>query len=87
MARLVCHSVRNLVNVRINNRLFASNAHLAVRTVWPMSDRLVAVGDIHGDSEAFEHLLCVSGIITKPGGQWSAGRTIFAQVVRPLCIL
>jgi hypothetical protein len=33
------------------------------RTLWPQPKRLVALGDVHGDIEAFEESLVVAGVV------------------------
>ncbi len=46
---------------------------------WNGIDRIVAVGDIHGDFAAFRKLLIETGIINKRN-RWIAGETHFVQV-------
>jgi len=49
-----------------------------VRTRWPAAERVVAVGDLHGDFGATERVLALAGL-TKDG-HWSGGKTILVQV-------
>mmetsp|Transcript_9292 Transcript_9292/g.21009 ORF Transcript_9292/g.21009 Transcript_9292/m.21009 type:complete len:153 (-) Transcript_9292:476-934(-) len=49
-------------------------------TFFPNPSRLVAFGDVHGDSEAFEELLFLSGLVAQPGGPWTGDRAVLVQV-------
>jgi hypothetical protein len=43
------------------------------------SDRIVAVGDVHGDLDAFRAILREAGILSEKG-HWDGGRTTFVQL-------
>ena len=43
------------------------------------STRLVAMGDLHGDYEAFQALLSQAGLVDAKG-HWSGGKTVFVQL-------
>ncbi len=51
---------------------------VAVRTRWPAAERVVAVGDVHGDLGATERVLELAGVAK--GGHWTGGKTILVQV-------
>lgn len=43
-------------------------------TILPVPERLVAVGDVHGDHSAMVSALALAGVIDD-GGHWSGGET------------
>jgi hypothetical protein len=64
-------------------RLFGITTLLAISLIQPLagaatSQRIVAVGDIHGDFESFVSILYETGIINQQN-QWIGGRTILVQ--------
>lgn len=46
---------------------------------WAETDRLVAVGDLHGDYDAFLHIMSEAGLIDSRG-RWSGKKTVFVQM-------
>ncbi len=44
----------------------------------PEQTRIIAIGDLHGDYQAFESLMLDAGLIDKRG-RWAGGKTIFVQ--------
>ncbi len=46
---------------------------------WQNVERIVAVGDVHGDFEAFSQLLTETGVLDDRG-RWSGGKTHLVQV-------
>lgn len=50
---------------------------LALR--YPAADRIVAIGDVHGDMGAFRKSLFAAGVVDK-AGDWSGGKTVLVQV-------
>ena len=46
----------------------------------PVGSRVVAIGDVHGDSGAFEALLVAGGVIDQAGGAWAGSNSILVQV-------
>ena len=44
----------------------------------PMPDRLIAVGDLHGDCAVFERVLRVAGLYD--GGRWTGGSAVLVQI-------
>ena len=61
--------------------IFTTGLQLAVaaQDEWQGVDRIVAVGDIHGDYAAFLTVLTNAGIIDRRG-RWDAGTTHFVQL-------
>jgi hypothetical protein len=51
---------------------------LALLAQAPSTPGVVAIGDIHGDLDAFTRSLRAAGL-TDPGGRWIAGRTVLIQ--------
>ncbi|QDG53489.1 calcineurin [Persicimonas caeni] len=49
-----------------------------IATRHPEASRVVAIGDVHGDLEAFERALRLSGLIDDEGN-WTGGETVFVQ--------
>lgn len=50
-----------------------------LQSVWQGVDRIVAIGDVHGDYEGYKEVLRAAGIINRRG-KWDAGNTHFVQV-------
>ena len=50
----------------------------AAQDVWPAVERVVAVGDVHGDYEQFTRLLAEAGLINKKG-KWTGGKAHLVQ--------
>lgn len=46
---------------------------------YPSAERIVAIGDVHGDYDALRGLLRRSGLIG-PRGEWAGGKTVLVQV-------
>jgi len=44
----------------------------------PAKERIIAIGDLHGDYESFENLMLEAELINKRG-RWAGGKTIFVQ--------
>ena len=42
--------------------------------------RVVALGDVHGDHDAFEEMLVVAGLVSARGGAWAASDAVAVQV-------
>lgn len=51
----------------------------AADDTWQNVERIVAIGDVHGDYEAFEQLLRETGVINKRG-RWTGGKTHLVQI-------
>lgn len=49
-----------------------------VATHHAAAERVVAIGDVHGDLDAFERALRLAGLIDEQGN-WSGGETVFVQ--------
>jgi len=47
--------------------------------VFPMVKRVIAIGDIHGDIDAFRSVLRNAGLIS-PNDEWSGGSSVLVQV-------
>ena len=61
-----------------NPAIALPDAEFAIAARFPAAERLVAIGDIHGDIEAFRQSLIIGGI-TDEEGNWIAGETVFVQ--------
>lgn len=46
---------------------------------YPAAERIVAVGDVHGDMRAFHKSLLAAGVINRDG-KWAGGKTVLVQV-------
>lgn len=46
---------------------------------YPAADRIVAIGDVHGDADAFKKSLLAAGVVDEEGN-WSGGSTVLVQV-------
>lgn len=46
---------------------------------YPAADRIVAIGDVHGDMAAFRKSLFIAGVVDK-AGDWCGGKTVLVQV-------
>lgn len=46
---------------------------------YPAPERIVAIGDVHGDYEALRKLLRRAGLVGK-SGEWTGGRSVLVQV-------
>ena len=53
---------------------------MEIRTFFPGVDRLVAIGDVHGDAVALRSCLKLAGLLSD-SGQWAGGTTHLVQVV------
>lgn len=51
----------------------------AVAPAAPEPQRIVAVGDLHGDFSAWRDIAAAAGLVG-PGGKWTGGRTTLVQV-------
>lgn len=51
---------------------------VSVRTRWPAADRIVAIGDVHGDFAATERVLAMAGLAKS--GRWTGGKSVLVQV-------
>ena len=49
-------------------------------TALPQPDRLVAIGDVHGDLQALKGALRVAGVLHAKRDEWIGGRTVVVQV-------
>ena len=58
---------------------FLAGAALAPRPVWADSEKIIAMGDLHGDYDAFLALMSQAGLIDAKG-HWSGKKTIFVQL-------
>ncbi len=58
--------------------LATAPSHAAVKDTWSGVQRIVAVGDVHGDYEQFVRTLRAAGIID-PQNQWAGGETHLVQ--------
>src|SRR5262245_36581308 len=57
--------------------LFVRQAETA-ESAWPAAERVVAVGDVHGDYAAFVSVLRSAGVIDQKG-KWIGGKTTLVQ--------
>ncbi|KAG9446973.1 hypothetical protein H6P81_013101 [Aristolochia fimbriata] len=57
-----------------------SSPDAEIRTHYPPPDRLVAVGDLHGDLPKSLQALGIAGLIDPGTGHWTAGSTTAVQV-------
>lgn len=53
--------------------------HGPLRLRYPAADRIVAIGDVHGDARALHALLRSAGVLSE-NGEWAGGRTVLVQV-------
>jgi len=58
---------------------FLTGAVLAPRPVWADSEKIIAMGDLHGDYDAFLALMSQAGLIDAKG-HWSGKRTTYVQL-------
>jgi hypothetical protein len=58
--------------------LLAGGSPAAAKDTWAGVDRIIAIGDIHGDYEQFVRLLRSSGLIDD-NDDWAGGQTHFVQ--------
>ncbi len=58
--------------------LLTSGAAMAADDEYPAAERVVAVGDVHGDFEAFVTILRSAGVIDKKN-KWTGGKTTLVQ--------
>ena len=61
---------------------FQSNAQedeFQVRTVFPAADRVVAIGDVHGDFHALKRCLQIAGVCDE-SERWIGGTTHLVQL-------
>ena len=58
---------------------FAVGALLAPGLVWADSQRIIAIGDLHGDYDAFLALMAQAGLIDAKG-HWTGKQTTFVQL-------
>ena len=49
-------------------------------TALPQPERLVAVGDVHGDLQALKGALRLAGVLHAKKDVWTGGRTVVVQV-------
>jgi Calcineurin-like phosphoesterase len=59
--------------------LGAPSAGAAEQSVWTGVDRIVAVGDLHGDYDGFRAILASAGLIDAKG-RWIGGKTHLVQI-------
>jgi hypothetical protein len=50
-----------------------------LRLRYPAADRIIAIGDVHGDMGAFRQSLLAAGVVDKDGA-WAGGKTVLVQV-------
>lgn len=48
--------------------------------VLPQPERLVAIGDLHGDLPAVRRILRLAGVLHKERDEWAGGKTVCVQV-------
>ena len=65
--------------VRIASLAFAALASLASAAAAAPPQRIVAVGDLHGDFKAWQDIARGAGVID-PGGHWSGGKATLVQL-------
>jgi hypothetical protein len=51
----------------------------SVRTYFPAAERIIAIGDVHGDAKALRSCLNMAGVMDSKGS-WIGGRTHLVQV-------
>jgi hypothetical protein len=72
-------SVRRIVMLWVSIQLVCPSTPAAAEFNWSGVDRIVAVGDIHGDYDQYIALLRSAGVINK-GSNWSGGNTHLVQL-------
>lgn len=66
-------------HTRVSNGSEGVPAHMD-GTALPQPERLVAVGDIHGDLQALKVALRTAGVLHATRDTWIGGRTVVVQV-------
>ncbi len=70
------------MNLRILSVLFLASALFPLNSSgedsWPAAERIVAIGDVHGDYEQFFTLLQEAGLVNKKG-RWTGGKAHLVQ--------
>ena len=59
--------------------VLGSSAALAIQDDWQDVDRIVAIGDVHGDYDNYIAVLKEAGVVNRRG-RWAAGKTHVVQV-------
>lgn len=49
------------------------------RVTVPPGARVVALGDLHGDAQSFEHLLRIGRVVDPESGRWTSGNDILVR--------
>src|SRR5690349_17370985 len=65
--------------IRIAAKAFAAWTFTMTPAIAQQPQRIIAVGDLHGDYSAWQDIARGAGIIN-PKGHWAAGRTILVQM-------
>jgi hypothetical protein len=60
-------------------RMTASAEELEIRSFYPPADRIVAIGDVHGDLEALKACLQIANLVDSENN-WTGGQTHLVQV-------
>ena len=58
--------------------LISYNLEAAARDVWKNVERVIAIGDLHGDYDQYRAVMMMAGLIDE-NGAWIAGRTHLVQ--------
>ncbi|MCW5978398.1 MAG: metallophosphoesterase [Bryobacteraceae bacterium] len=59
--------------------LLPAHSQTTIQDTWPAPDRIVAIGDVHGDYPQFFTLLEQTGLVDNKG-RWKGGKTHLVQV-------
>ncbi len=51
----------------------------SIQTFFPAANRIIAIGDVHGDAKALRACLDMAGLVDKDGN-WAGGDTHLVQV-------
>jgi hypothetical protein len=72
---------RNKLSMWLNAKkeTITASDDIEIRTFYPRVDRIVAIGDVHGDVTALRSCLSIAGLLSSRG-EWIGGDTHLVQV-------
>ncbi len=75
------HNSRNKLSMWLNTpkETLTASDDIEIRTFYPRVDRIIAIGDVHGDASALRSCLSIAGLVTSTG-EWAGGDTHLVQV-------
>ncbi len=75
------HAIRDKLSMWLNapKESMTASDDIEIRTFYPRVDRIVAIGDVHGDASALRSCLSTAGLLTN-SGEWTGGNTHLVQV-------